>query len=134
MQNEIVLDAPVDRSSLTKRYTQRALEFIAQNRSRPFFLYMPQAIRSGPWKLFLPLKSLGRHPHFGTQKSTTPLLFHVVDDIGSTKNVAEQHPAVVARLMKLAERARRDLGDTDRQGEKVRPRGEVHDPKPLVIR
>jgi arylsulfatase A len=38
MQNEIVLEAPVDRSSLTKRYTERALEFIAQNRSRPFFL------------------------------------------------------------------------------------------------
>jgi arylsulfatase A len=300
MQNEIVLEAPVDRRGLTKRYTERALEFIAQKQSRPFFLYMPQAmpgstakpfaseafrgaskngpwgdaveeldwslgqilnqlvelkldrrtlviwtsdngaplardmnnpqrgsnnplfgrgyttaegafrvpmiawwpgrvpsgtecaeltstmdvlptlahlsgakvpeepdidgynirnllfdkpgattpyqafyyyhtsqlqaIRSGPWKLFLPLKPLGRHPHFGTQESTTPLLFHVVDDIGSTRNVAEQHPAVVARLMKLAELARTDLGDTNRQGENVRPRGEISDPQPLEMK
>ncbi len=43
MENEQVIEAPVDRTGLTKRYTQRALRFIEENRGRPFFLYFPEA-------------------------------------------------------------------------------------------
>ncbi len=44
MENETVIEAPVDRDLLTRRYTQRALEFIDENQNRPFFLYLPQAM------------------------------------------------------------------------------------------
>jgi len=44
MENETVIEAPVDRDYLTKRYTERAIEFLKQNRDKPFFLYMPQAM------------------------------------------------------------------------------------------
>ena len=44
MENEEVIEAPVDRNLLTKRYTERALQFIESNRTRPFFLLLSQAM------------------------------------------------------------------------------------------
>ena len=44
MENETVIEAPVDRNLLTKRYTERALEFIEANVDQPFFLYLPHAM------------------------------------------------------------------------------------------
>ncbi|MDE0935838.1 MAG: sulfatase [Mariniblastus sp.] len=36
-----VVEAPVDQSTLTKRYTETAIEFITANQSKPFFVYLP---------------------------------------------------------------------------------------------
>jgi arylsulfatase A-like enzyme len=44
MEGPRVIEAPVDRNTLTKRYTQRALRFIEQYRHQPFFLYLPHAM------------------------------------------------------------------------------------------
>ncbi len=44
MEGERVIEAPVDRSLLTRRYTEAAVRFLSENRGRPFFLYMPQAM------------------------------------------------------------------------------------------
>jgi arylsulfatase A-like enzyme len=44
MENERVVEAPADRDTLTKRYTERAIAFLEANRKRPFFLYLPQAM------------------------------------------------------------------------------------------
>ncbi len=44
MEGERVIEAPVDRNLLTKRYTERAIRFIEAHRSRPFFLYLPHAM------------------------------------------------------------------------------------------
>lgn len=91
-----------------------------------------QAVRSGPWKLFVPLDTFSRHPHFRPGKSDQPLLFNVVEDVGSTTDLAARHPDVVARLMKLAQRAREDLGDLDRPGSGQRPAARVAQPTPRV--
>jgi len=93
-----------------------------------------QAVRSGPWKLFLPLESFVRHPHFRAKQKATPLLFNLVADIGSTTDIAEEHPDVVERLMGLAAKARRDLGDLGRPGENQRPIGTVDHPTPRIKR
>ncbi len=84
-----------------------------------------QAVRSGEWKLFLSLESWQSHPHFTKNRPAKPLLFNVVNDIACDKNVAEEHPRIVARLTKLADRARQELGDTNRAGAGVRPRGQI---------
>jgi len=91
-----------------------------------------QAVRSGPWKLFLPLSTFRQHPHVRRGERATPLLFHLVDDIGSTRNVAGEHPDVVDRLTKLAEKARADLGDLNRPGQGQRPAGKVEQPRPQL--
>jgi arylsulfatase A-like enzyme len=40
MRNNEVIERPVDHRTLTKRYTEEAVQFIRRNRDRPFFLYL----------------------------------------------------------------------------------------------
>ena len=44
MRNEEVIDAPVDRDYVTKRYTEEVIRFMTENRDRPFFVYLPHAM------------------------------------------------------------------------------------------
>lgn len=44
MQDEKVIEQPVDRDYLTKRYTERAIEFMTEKRDQPFFIYLPHAM------------------------------------------------------------------------------------------
>jgi len=91
-----------------------------------------QAVRSGPWKLFVPLDSFVRHPHFKVGASDKPLLFNVETDIASASNVAAEHPHVVARLLQLAETARQDLGDQGVVGRGQRAAGMISAPQPVL--
>src|SRR5678815_2006680 len=94
--------------------------------------YELHAVRSGRWKLHLPHPSkVINNPGSGgepgpSQPIEVPLsLYDLESDVGETTNVADKHPEVVERLMKVAERAREDLGDslTKREGRNVRPPG-----------
>jgi len=99
-----------------------------------YFYYQDQlqAVRSGPWKLFLPLESFTRHPHFNRNQQATALLFNLVEDIGSTNNVAADHPEIVERLKGFADRAREDLGDKGKAGKGQRPAAKMANPTPRV--
>jgi arylsulfatase A-like enzyme len=90
-----------------------------------------QAIRSGPWKLYLPLDDWVRRPHPALEPGR-PALFDVSVDPGETIDRASDHPQVVRMLIALADEAREDLGDTDRPGANQRPAGHVASPKPLA--
>jgi hypothetical protein len=90
-----------------------------------------QAVRSGHWKLHLELEDKKRN--WGAGEGAVPLrLFHLMKDLGEKNDVAAQNPAVVTRLLELAEKARTDLGDLDRPGKNQRPAGWVESPKPLT--
>ena len=93
-----------------------------------------QAVRNGPWKLFVPLEKAAGHPHFAPGETGRPLLFNVVEDIGSKRDVAADHPDIVARLMELAAKAREDLGDLGRPGKGRRAIGYSANPQPLVMK
>lgn len=41
MENDEVIEFPADQSTLTKRNTEKALDFIRENVDHPFFLYLP---------------------------------------------------------------------------------------------
>lgn len=92
-----------------------------------------QAVRSGKWKLHFPhaYRTLrgapgreGKPGPYDTAR-TGLALFDLENDIGQKTNVAAENPEVVARLQKLAERIREDLGDsaTGRKGTGVRGAG-----------
>jgi len=85
-----------------------------------------QAVRSGKWKLYLPL---------GGRTRTSPArLYDLEADLGETRNLASKRPLVVTRLLGLAEKAREDLGDIDRPGSNQRPAGFVADPTARRLR
>jgi len=93
-----------------------------------------QAVRSGPWKMFLPVKLSGGHPHFRRTQKPQTLLFNLVTDVSCQRNVAADHPDVVAQLSKIATRARADLGDKGQPGPGQRPRGKIEGrPQPQLL-
>ena len=91
-----------------------------------------QAVRAGKWKLYLPLKSTrGRR---AKSAGKTPLkLFDLKADIHEDREISAAHPDVVKRLLALAEKARRDLGDGPRPGSGQRPAGRVKTPTPRLM-
>jgi arylsulfatase A-like enzyme len=89
-----------------------------------------QAVRSGQWKLYLPLEKRRVRGGKVESVSDSPRLFDVVQDPGEKQNVAAAHADVVAALTKLADSARTELGDLDRPGRGQRPAGWVADPQP----
>ena len=98
-----------------------------------FYYHMDQlqAVRSGRWKLYLPLdvkfSELDVHTRTGFRSEAA--LYDLRDDVGEDREVTEPHPDVVARLAELAECARKDLGDFDRTGAGQRPCGRVEQPR-----
>lgn len=57
--NEVV-ERPADQRTITRRYTERALSFIEENRDEPFFLYLPHTMPHVP--LFRSEEFVGRSP------------------------------------------------------------------------
>ena len=95
-----------------------------------------QAVRSGDWKLHFPhsYRTLaGRPPGKDglpsqyEQGETGLALYNLRNDVGERTDVKDRHPKIVARLEKIADRARADLGDTrtKRTGTGLRPRAEI---------
>jgi arylsulfatase A len=120
-------------------YDIRPLLLGEQNAKSPYsaFYYYErdqlQAIRRGPWKLFVPLQEFTKHPHFKANQTATTLLFNVETDIGSTTNVADQNPEVVAELLRFAEEARLDIGDRGRPGSGQRVAGYQANPTARLL-
>lgn len=63
-------------------------------------LHGPGTVRSGPWKFYpWPEKTDGRDGVTDRVPSPEPVqLYHVIDDIGETRNLASRHPQLVRRL------------------------------------
>jgi len=92
-----------------------------------------QAVRSGRWKLFVPMDSKKRN--WGKPEGKTELiLYDLKADIGETTNVAAAHPDVVKQLLAHAEIARRELGDGEKAGAGQRAAGRVDEPAPRLIK
>lgn len=82
----------------------------SESGNRDQFLYYDgnelQAVRKGPWKLRLPgLKSLRKWPELDRGSRETEL-YHLGRDIGESRNLADEEPEVVVRLLNIAEAAK----------------------------
>jgi arylsulfatase A len=92
-----------------------------------------QAVRSGPWKLFVDMQSKKRN--WGKPEGKSQLkLFNLVKDIHEDNNIAGQNPKVVQRILALAEKAREDLGDVGQPGKNQRSAGWAQEGKPLLFK
>ncbi|HVJ85805.1 MAG TPA: sulfatase-like hydrolase/transferase [Caulifigura sp.] len=89
-----------------------------------------QAVRSGSWKLRVAKDA----PKQQSIPLESPELYNLDQDPGEARNVAGQHPDVIARLMPMIEKARREIGDGSNDGTEQRKPGLVDDPKPLTKR
>ncbi|MFB2118137.1 sulfatase [Parapedobacter sp. 2B3] len=101
-----------------------------------------QAVIMGEWKLYLPhayrtLKSDqprrddGIPIKYEMTKMETPELYHLGKDISEATNVAAEHPRIVEAMLRLAERARADMGDalTGVAGKNLREPGRIDELK-----
>jgi len=98
-----------------------------------FYYYMfdqLQAVRSGNWKLYLPLEKVKGGWQQQKQAFNQPRLFNLEEDLQEASNVAEQHPQVVQRMMQLAEKMQADLGSDENPGPGRRQAG--HFPQPTA--
>ena len=48
MRDEEVIEAPADQSTLTRRYTDEAIQFIREHKREPFFIYLPHTMPHVP--------------------------------------------------------------------------------------
>ncbi len=123
---EVPTDRVIDGEDISQLFHG---DFEAADPDKAFYYYLRvhlQAVRQGRWKLHLPREAEppGAAP-FAVNKHIAPadrvgfeqpFLVDLVNDIGETTNVAEQHPEVVERLLQLAAAKREDVGDFDRIG------------------
>ena len=97
-----------------------------------YYMEQMQAVRAGPWKLYLPLDK--KIVSFARKTVEVPArLFDVRHDVAEDREVSAEHPEVVERLRALADRTRKMLGDLDHPGPGQRPAGFVRNPKPLLL-
>jgi len=86
-----------------------------------------QAVLWKQWKLHLP-RTKEMVPWWQKNKGITdlkaPRLFDLSTDIAESRDVASMNPDVVARMLRLADKARQTFGDHGRRGIKQRPTGD----------
>jgi arylsulfatase A-like enzyme len=109
---------------------------MARTPHKAFYYYFKgelHALRSGDWKLRVKDRAPRRqNKNQAAPRQRFPQLFDLGRDLAESRNVAGEHPDVVARLQSLLEIARVDLGDGDREGENTRPAGFKQNAKTLT--
>jgi arylsulfatase A-like enzyme len=103
-------DRKIDGIDLTAALTKPG----GRTRRRELYHYLTnslRAVRAGDWKL-----------HSNGE------LYNLASDVGESRNVAAENPEVVARLNRLLDAARADLGDGDTPGPGCRPVGKAKGP------
>ena len=98
-----------------------------------YFMSQLRAVRSGPWKLHLGLDPVLEKWNGVPTGKCVAALYNLESDIAEKKNVIDEHPRVVKKLMQLAEKARQDIGDYKLQGSGCRASGWVENPVPLKL-
>jgi len=71
LRNEEVIEQPADQRTITRRYTEEAIDFITKNHEHPFFLYLPHSMPHVP---------LFRSPEF-EHRSKRGLFGDVIEEI-----------------------------------------------------
>ena len=76
MENEKIIELPVDQRTVTRRYTDKAIDFVTANKDKPFFLYLPHSMPHIP--LYVPADVYDSDP----QNAYTCVIEHIDDEVG----------------------------------------------------
>jgi arylsulfatase A len=60
IEGEDIIELPTDQRTITRRYTDRAIDFIKRNKEKPFFIYLPHSMPHVP--LYVPQDSYDPNP------------------------------------------------------------------------
>jgi arylsulfatase A len=74
--NEKIIELPVDQRTVTRRYTDKAIEFVKANKEKPFFLYLPHSMPHIP--LYVPDDVYDPDP----QNAYTCVIEHIDAEVG----------------------------------------------------
>ncbi|MEN8774883.1 MAG: sulfatase [Akkermansiaceae bacterium] len=76
MENDKILEVPVDQRTVTRRYTDKSIEFIKTNKDKPFFLYLPHSMPHIP--LYVPDETRDPNP----LNAYTNVIEHIDSEVG----------------------------------------------------
>lgn len=76
MENEEIVEMPVDQRTITRRYTDKAVDFITENKDKPFFLYLPHSMPHIP--LYVPDDAYDPDP----RNAYTCVIEHIDAEVG----------------------------------------------------
>jgi len=76
MANEEIVELPVNQRTITRRYTDKAIEFVTANKDKPFFLYLPHSMPHIP--LFVPDDAYDADP----QNAYKCVIEHIDAEVG----------------------------------------------------
>lgn len=85
-----VIEAPADQATLTKRYTEKAVEYIKANKERPFFLYLPHTFPHLPLFASPQFKDMSANGRYGDSVEeidwSTGEIIKALDEAGISEN------------------------------------------------
>ena len=76
MRNQEIIEVPVDQRTVTRRYTDEAIEFVTNNKDKPFFLYLPHSMPHIP--LYVPEDVYDKDP----QNAYKCVIEHIDAEVG----------------------------------------------------
>ena len=76
IENEEIVELPVDQRTVTRRYTDRAVDFIKEHKDDPFFVYLPHSMPHIP--LYVPKDVYDPDP----QNAYTCVIEHIDAEVG----------------------------------------------------
>ncbi len=65
LEDETIVERPADQNTITRRYTEKAVEFIEQNKSQPFFLYLAHSMPHIPLLVDKPWLGVSKRGLYG---------------------------------------------------------------------
>lgn len=83
-EDEKIVELPVDQRTVTRRYTQKSIDFIKANSSKPFFIYLPHSMPHIP--LYVPDEVRDPDP----KNAYINTIEHIDSEVGRLLNVLDQ--------------------------------------------
>ena len=83
-QDEKIIEVPVDQRTVTRRYTQKAIDFVTTNKDKPFFVYLPHSMPHIP--LYVPDDVRDPNP----LNAYTNTIEHIDSEVGRLLNTLDE--------------------------------------------